>query len=837
MKERQLTLHAPVLGGDQQLFVRGIEGREAISELFAYEVTLYAKSDNVDFAKVLGQEMCVGLLQPRAGTGAERYFHGYVAAFSAIGTEGEFHLYRAELRPHLWRLTRAINCRAFQGETIPDVIATVLGAHGLGALITSFSRHYLPWEYCVQYRESDFAFLSRLMEGEGIHYFFKHEKDKHVLILADSNLHETVPGYEEALFKLDASHHLGDETVWSLSVSKRVLADRSSATDFDFTKPSAPLLRGSGSEVKREHQDAGDHEAYDHLSSVVQQVGYTPELVEEYARIRSEELHSHYAVALCESDMRGLAAGHCFKLKGHRTPSRNGEYLVLSTQLQVENDTHSSGGGGASDFVFRCTFEVIEAKTPFRPTRSTPKPRIAGPQSATVVGPAGAKHHYTDQWGRVFVKFHWYRKLEESDRDSSCWVRVAQNSAGANWGSMFVPHLGQEVVVSFYEGDPDRPIITGQVYNGSNKPPLSLPTGADKSIFRDRAGNEIILDSSAGAEQLRMHCPASHTVFIMGTDGAMSLTPKTLSECSFDKTTFAFGHKTSYTKGWSWAVDRGTSVGLKAGVGASMTVGTDFKLSAGASVEFKAGIALSYQMSTSVVCGYGSEFKSVTGSYRQVSTKDAVFDSQTAAFVTGGKNDNSMLRVDDKEVVLSFDDSESGRSAEMDKAFSAAREGALMAAGLAGAISAVGVGWYKQDMEAVGPMCAPDGATEEIERQHAEIKRVARGDIAPALNALVSTAAAYGTAEGATTTSPTHARPSAKVLLKKDLVRIFAGEKEESKLLLGGKNGIMLTAEKPILLESKQGNIKVAAKTELALQGATIKVTGTVTHKNLTVSK
>lgn len=312
MSDRQLTLYSPALDGKQALLVRQLEGREAISELFAYQVTLYSASDEVDFSKVLGHEMSIGLLQPRGEGGKaekERFIHGYVSAFSSIGTEGDFHLYSAELRPNLWRLTRSINCRAFQGQSVPDIVTAILNEHGITDIPAVWSRSYLPWEYCVQYRESDFAFISRLMEREGIHYYFKHAKGKHTLCLADTNASEPIKGYEDVPFKLDHSHHPGVETVWSLNLSQRVLPDRTVLTDYDFTKPAQPLLRSSGSEVKRKHDDAADYEVYDHMETVVQQTGYDPALTEEYARIRSEELHSQYAVIHCETDARARLDG------------------------------------------------------------------------------------------------------------------------------------------------------------------------------------------------------------------------------------------------------------------------------------------------------------------------------------------------------------------------------------------------------------------------------------------------------------------------------------------------------------------------------------------------
>lgn len=548
MNERQLTLHTPILAGDQKLMIRRIEGQEGLSSLFSYEVQLYARSESVDFDAVLGQEMCIGIELPNR---KERYIHGIVSSFASVGQEGEMVVYRAELRPHLWRLTRATNCRIFQNETVPNIVKKVLDEHGVSNVETHYGTGnrgpYLPWEYCVQYRESDFAFVSRLLEYEGIHYSFEHDKKRHVLVLADANLtHEPVPGYETVEYTRAVNmHNRREETVWEWKQRRAVLPGRAAVTDYDFRTPKADLKGESGSEVKRSHEHS-DYEVYDHLETVVQQVGYSAQTSADYARIRSEELHTRFESIHANTDARGLCAGAVLKLRNAPGQADKERFLITSTFLTVENDALASHESAAGSMVYQCSFQAIDMKHPFRPARTTPKPVVPGPQSATVAGKSG-QHFWTDEWGRIRVKFHWDR-VGKGDENSSCWVRVAQASAGTTWGSMFVPHIGQEVLVGFIEGDPDRPVVVGTVYNGNNKPPATLPANGYKSVIRDFFGNEIVMDSTPGKEHMALYSP-SHTSSLQLGKSVKHFTKSKTASYSFDSESYTFWKEVQLHKG------------------------------------------------------------------------------------------------------------------------------------------------------------------------------------------------------------------------------------------------------------------------------------------------
>ncbi|MEA2698756.1 MAG: type secretion system secreted protein VgrG, partial [Myxococcales bacterium] len=650
---REIQVNFASLSGQQALLFRSLSATEGLSQLFEFRVELLSHSHTIDLDAVLGKEMSISVL---LSNGKERHFHGYVASFSYAGSEGEMALYRAILRPHLWRLTRARDCRVFQHKSVPVIVMDFLKDKHQLAHIDSHLGHpnrgnYLPWDFCVQYRETDFNFVSRLLEYEGIHYFFTHEADKHTLVLADSLTgHPKVPGYEQIIFRRGASQEHYDEGIWTWNSTRMVLPGTYAGRDFDFTTPTAKLHRASGSEVERKHAMAvtPDYEIYDYPEPVVQQTKYAPDNIQDYARIRIEEQHAQYEVISAETNARGLFAGALFKVTdGPRDEMAKTEYLIIEGSTSLHMDSYSSGGD--SEVTYQSSIRAINSKHHFRPPRTTPKPLIQGPQSAVVVGKSGEKVD-TDSYGRVRIQFHWDRD-GKSNEDSSCWVRVSQNWAGANWGGMFLPHIGQEVLVGFMEGDPDRPIVVGRVYNANNMPPLKLPDNKHKSIIRDHFGNEIVMDGTPGNEHMSFHSPSHYSVLQLGKS-SRDFTHSTKASCSYDSESYSFGKKISYTKGESFSFDRGRWLGVKAGIGGSVTVGAEVSVSGGVKLSFAAGGAVSLSASWSVAWGYARELKFTKGSYKRSSSSDVLLDSQKSVFICGGENDNSMLHSDDTSVSM-----------------------------------------------------------------------------------------------------------------------------------------------------------------------------------------
>jgi type VI secretion system secreted protein VgrG len=491
---RAVAVSTPL--GEDVLLLDRMFASERLSGLFEYTLELLAADHDIKFEDVLGDNFTVRYELPGDDT---RYFNGFVSHFRHVGQKREFAFYRATLRPWLWFLTRTADCRIFQKMTVPDIAKQVFRDHGFTDFEERLKGSYREWEYCAQYRETDFNFISRLLEQEGIYYFFTHEDGKHKLILADSySAHEAYPGYGEILLRSpDQPTH--EENIHSWETRKTVLPGLCALNAYDFEKPKADLKVQAP--VSREHAMA-NFEIYDLGEYLERGDG------ENYAKVRIEELQVEHEIAEGEGDAGGLAVGYLMTLAEHPRSDQNKEYLVTAASYELSSGGYESGGGGENAPEYRCTFTAMDASQQFRAPRVTPKPIIAGPQTAVVVGPNG-EEICTDKYGRVKVHFHWDR-YGKTDDTSSCWVRVAQVWAGKSWGGMQIPRIGQEVIVEYLEGDPDQPIITGRVYNADNMPPYELPgnetlSGIKSNSCKGGAGfNEFRFEDKKGEEQIFM---------------------------------------------------------------------------------------------------------------------------------------------------------------------------------------------------------------------------------------------------------------------------------------------------------------------------------------------
>jgi type VI secretion system secreted protein VgrG len=480
---------------DDALLFSRMEGSEELGRLFTYSLELVSLKEDVALDKVLGSEACVELDLPNGKT---RYFHGYVTQIAQGGRHGRYATYTALLQPWLWFLTRTSDCRIFQDQTVPDIIKEVLQDHGFTDVKYSLSGKYRSWEYCVQYRETAFNFLSRLMEQEGIYYYFAHEQSKHTLVLADSYAaHDPLAGYKEISY-FPPSDTARDEHIFDWALTKSVQPTKYMLRSFDFRKPRANLEVAS--EIAPEHAH-NIYELFDYPGEYLE----TSE-GDAYVRARIEEMHAQYERSRGICDTRGVYAGGLFTLKGHPRSDQNREYLVLAAHQSISLGDYESGA--SSGMQFQCSFDAIESHTPYRSARVTPKPIVQGPQTAVVVVKPG-QEIWTDDYGRVKVRFPWDRHTK--DENSSCWIRVSHPWAGKNWGAIHIPRVGQEVIVEFLEGDPDQPIITGRVYNADNMPPYPLPANATMSALKSNSSkggkgfNELRFEDKKGDEQIFMH--------------------------------------------------------------------------------------------------------------------------------------------------------------------------------------------------------------------------------------------------------------------------------------------------------------------------------------------
>ncbi len=490
---------------DDVLLFYSMSGVEEVGRLYEFEVDLLSEEVDIEFEKLLGEPLSVQLEQ---SDGEPRFFNGYVSRFSQVGSVGNYLHYRASVRPWFWFLTRSSNCRIFQSMTVPDIIKQIFGDYALADFEEILSEPYRTWDYCVQYRESDYNFISRLMEQEGIYFYFKHSEGKNTLVLADSmSAHEAVSGYEVIpYFELNNMTAGDRETITGWNLSMQVQPGAYATTDYDFENPKASLM--SKLMNPKEHSGA-EHEIYDYPGEFVEAGDG-----ERYARVRLEEIQSSHHRADGTTNARGMVPGMLFTLENHLRDDQNCEYLVVSARYSLQ--THSYGTGGSSSH-YECSFSVKESRTPFRSARTTPKPIVQGPQTAVVVGPSG-ETIWPDQYGRVKVQFYWDRE-GKMDENSSCWVRVSQNRAGKNWGESYIPHVGHEVIVSFLEGDPDRPIVTGRVYNNDNMPPIELPAGKTQLGMRDQGGNEIIMEGEEGSQSIHTQQACGNEMLMEGASG------------------------------------------------------------------------------------------------------------------------------------------------------------------------------------------------------------------------------------------------------------------------------------------------------------------------------
>jgi type VI secretion system secreted protein VgrG len=498
-QNRRLAQVNSPLGADV-LLLKQLSGDDELGRLFDYQLQLTSPDHGIDLNQVLGKPMSVSM---QLAAGRQRHFHGIVARCSQNVDVGQFASYEVTLRPWLWLLTRTSDCRIFQHQTIPQIISQVFRDLGFSDFEDTLSRPYREWEYCVQYRETSFNFVSRLMEQEGIYYFFRHEPDRHVLVLADAySAHQPAPGYESVPFYPPDGQHRERDHINDWQLAQVIQPGALELNDYDFERPSARIDVRSAS--PRAHV-AGDYPLFDYPGVYTQNHDG-----EHYARTRLEAIQSLHEQVQLRGNARGLAAGHVFSTTGMGRGDQNREYLIVKACYRIHQESLESGNGQA-DAQFESVLTCIGAQQSFRPQPSTHRPIVQGPQTARVVGPQG-EEIWTDQFGRVKVHFFWDRH-DQSNENSSCWIRVSQAWAGKNWGSMHVPRIGQEVIVSFLEGDPDRPIITGRVYNAEQTVPYALPANATQSGTKSRSSkggtpanfNEIRMEDKKGEEQLYIH--------------------------------------------------------------------------------------------------------------------------------------------------------------------------------------------------------------------------------------------------------------------------------------------------------------------------------------------
>ena len=503
----QRSVRVKTVLGDTLAF-HHMTGSEAISRPFAFELVLVSEDMALRLEDVLGTPVTIAL---ELDQGAERYFHGLVSDFAYVGTDNELACYRATIRPWLWFLVRTYDYRIFQNQTVVEIIKTIFGKYPVAEFEDRLTGQYAPRVYCVQYRESDFDFVSRLMESEGIYYFFKHEDDRHTLMLADSpQAHESFENYAEVpFFPRDDLARRERDHVYEWEVRSVVESGTYMHTAFDFEKPKADL---AAKRVQPMSHGLSAGEIYDYPGPHVD-LGEG----ERVARLRLEASQVGYKRTSGAGTAAGLASGYHFKLTQYPRADQNADHLLLEVAHELWEPTYRTGMSDETEH-YLCRFEAMPANLTFRPPRVTPRPVVQGPQTAIVTGPSG-EEIWPDKYGRVKLQFHWDR-LGKRDESSSCWVRVSQLWAGSSFGGIQIPRIGQEVIVDFLEGDPDRPLITGRVYNGAAMPPYGLPANATQSGIKSNSSkggggsNELMFEDKKGSELVYLHAQKDETIVV-----------------------------------------------------------------------------------------------------------------------------------------------------------------------------------------------------------------------------------------------------------------------------------------------------------------------------------
>jgi type VI secretion system secreted protein VgrG len=489
--------------GKDVLLLQKLVGQEGVSRLFSFQLDLLSEDSAIDATRIIGQPATIALTLIDKSL---RYINGVVSRFARGTRARRLTNYRAEVVPWLWFLTRTADCRIFQDLSAPDIIEKIFRDLGFGSYFkNNLQGSFEPRSYCVQYRETDFHFVSRLMEEEGIFYFFEHEEKKHTLVLAnDPAGFKDCPGQAQARFRERTGSLLPTEdSVTEWQVEQALRSGKYGLADFNFETPNTSLLVSVNSTINVGGNS--NYEVYDYPGGYLKRPRG-----QDVAKIRMEEEEAAYKVITGAGNCHALVAGHRFNLVEHYEQASNGAYVLTEVRHTASAGTHYTlEDAEAAEEGYANQFTCIPADVRYRPPRVTRKPFVQGVQTAIVVGPSG-EEIYTDKYGRVKVQFHWDRE-GQYDEKSSCWVRVAQSWAGKRWGTVFLPRIGQEVIVDFLEGDPDQPILVGSVYNAQQMPPYTLPDEKTKSTtktYSSKGGagfNEIRFEDKKGSEQIFIH--------------------------------------------------------------------------------------------------------------------------------------------------------------------------------------------------------------------------------------------------------------------------------------------------------------------------------------------
>lgn len=609
--DRAAVVQTP-LGPDALIFTH-LAGRDEISRCFAFTVGFVGRDPDIDPLKMLGQPISVeGEDEPK------RWFSGLVSEFRLTRIEDRLAYYEAVMRPWLWFLSHTTDCRIFQNMTAVEIIEDVFSRHSLGKWEKRLQASYPPREYCVQFDESDLDFVQRLMEHEGIFYFFEYGEGEHKLVLCDAmSLLKPAPKYETVPYHFEGEGTRRDvEYITEWIPGSAVRPGAYAHTDFDFKKPGADLMSLSSQPFG--HAEAGGENYRQPGAHLETGRG------EAVAAIRREELQAPHRRVRAAGAVRGLFSGCTFKLEDFPRDDQNEEYLVLSADYRLIDPGYHTGVETKGE-TFRVLLELAPMALPYRPPRLTRQPVMRGPQTATVVGPSG-EEIFTDEYARVKVQFHWDR-LGKKDQNSSCFVRVSQTWAGGGWGFIQIPRIGQEVIVDFIEGDPDRPIITGRVYNAAQMPPYGLPGSATQSGWKSNSSkggggyNELMFEDKAGSELVNFQAQKDHNLLIKNDR------TKLVQHDQSDR----IDHDAKHSVGHDLDEDVGNNKTVKVGVDQKTDIGHNDTETVGNNRSLKVGVNETIAIGSNSTETIGSSHTQTVGTVQTITVGAARVDSVGAA--------------------------------------------------------------------------------------------------------------------------------------------------------------------------------------------------------------
>ena len=587
-------------GVSQELKVVGFSGSEEISTPFQYSIELACEDADLDFSSCINKPALLTLISEHDDI--ERHVHGIVMRMRHVRQTKRFAIFSVELVPQLALLTLRRNSRIYQNTAVPDIIKSILKDAKIGddQYKLMFKVTYNPREYCVQYRETDLEFISRLMEEEGIYYYFEHSEEAHLLVITDNDYSSKPINTPSTLaFYSGTGTVAPEDTVPVFVCSEQVQSGAVTLRDFNFKKPALGL------QSQHQAKQFADLEVYDYPG------GYEmPDSGDKYAQIRLEALQAAAHEAEGESNCLRLLPGFLMTLEEHPRKKANQEYLLTQMtcegrQPQVLQELASDEGTSYNN-----KFICIPSLVPYRTAHATVKPRIEGVQTAIVVGPAG-EEIYVDEFSRVKVQFHWDREGKNNEK-SSCWIRVSQTMAGSGWGAMFIPRIGQEVIVEFLEGDPHRPLITGCVYHGTNKPPYALPEHKTRSTIKSNStkggdgSNELRFEDKKGSEEVYVHAEKDQNLYTrnkrteyVGDESHLNVKKDALAKLEADVHTDITGDDITKVGG---------GVHLKVAQDWQGKMGTRMAVDAGQEIHLKAGMTLVLESGTQISLKVGGNF-------------------------------------------------------------------------------------------------------------------------------------------------------------------------------------------------------------------------------------